>query len=182
MVLRHMLAATGLVLASAAPAAAQEVPTLFGWTLDSVRGGVRYAPVYLGSDDYRAWFTGAVVLVRRDAAPTPKGAPDDGVSLGLIGTGPVTAGVPKIDDALIDLPLAKQPGTGGEKMHVDEAAGQMAKSRFRVIDRAADHRRGRVGRLHPTQPRRAAVPPGAGGCRGVRAQGLPAAEGREADA
>lgn len=50
----------------------------------------------------------------------------------------VTAGVPKIDDALIDLPLAKQPGTGGEKMHVDEAAGQMAKSRFRVIDRAAD--------------------------------------------
>ena len=93
MVLRRVLAASGLILASAAPAAAQEAPTLLGWTLDSVRGGVRYAPDYLGSDDYRAWFTGAVVLVRRDAAPTPKGAPDDGVSLGLIGTGPVTAGV-----------------------------------------------------------------------------------------
>lgn len=93
MVLRQVLAASGLILASAAPAVAQEAPTLLGWTLDSVRGGVRYAPDYLGSDDYRAWFTGAVVLVRRDAAPTPQGAPDDGVSLGLIGTGPVTAGV-----------------------------------------------------------------------------------------
>lgn len=50
----------------------------------------------------------------------------------------VTAGVPKLDDALIDLPIGKQPGTGGEKMHVDEAAGQTAKSRFRVIDRAGD--------------------------------------------
>ncbi len=50
----------------------------------------------------------------------------------------VTAGCPRLDDALIDLPLAKQPGTGGEKMHVDETAGQVAKSRFRVIDRAGD--------------------------------------------
>ena len=50
----------------------------------------------------------------------------------------ITAGVPRLDDALIDLPLAKQPGTGGEKMHVDEGAGQAAKSRFRVIDRAGD--------------------------------------------
>ncbi len=48
----------------------------------------------------------------------------------------VTAGVPRLDDALIDLPLAKQPGTGGEKMHVDEANGLAARSRFRVIDRA----------------------------------------------
>ncbi len=50
----------------------------------------------------------------------------------------LTAGVPILDDALIDLPLAKQPGSGGEKMHVDEASGQMARSRFRVIDRASD--------------------------------------------
>ena len=50
----------------------------------------------------------------------------------------VTAGGPKLDDALIDLPIGKQPGTGGEKMHVDEAEGQVAKSRFRVIDRAGD--------------------------------------------
>ena len=50
----------------------------------------------------------------------------------------VTAGVPVLDDGLIDLPLAKQPGSGGEKMHVDEEAGQMAKSRFRVLDQAGD--------------------------------------------
>ncbi|MFA7439770.1 MAG: RluA family pseudouridine synthase [Sphingomonadaceae bacterium] len=50
----------------------------------------------------------------------------------------ITAGIPRLDDALIDLPIAKQPGSGGEKMHVDEEAGQMAKSRFRVIDRAGN--------------------------------------------
>jgi 23S rRNA pseudouridine955/2504/2580 synthase len=50
----------------------------------------------------------------------------------------VTAGGPRLDDALIDLPIGKQPGTGGEKMHVDEEGGQSAKSRFRVIDRAGD--------------------------------------------
>ena len=32
-------------------------------------------------------------------------------------------GVPSIEDGMIDLPLAKQPGTGGEKMHVDEEEG-----------------------------------------------------------
>lgn len=81
---------------TASAAAAQEsipAPTLFGWTLDSVRAGARYAPDYLGSDDYGAGFTGAVVFSRRDAAPTPSGAPDDGVSLGLVGKGPLTAGV-----------------------------------------------------------------------------------------
>lgn len=81
---------------SASSALAQEAipaPTLLGWSLDSVRAGVRYAPDYMGSDDYQPWFTGAVVLSRRDAAPTPSGAPDDGVSLGLIGKGPVTAGL-----------------------------------------------------------------------------------------
>lgn len=50
----------------------------------------------------------------------------------------VTAGVPRIHDAMIDLAIGKQPGTGGEKMHVDEESGQSARSRFRVIDRAAD--------------------------------------------
>ena len=34
MVLRRVLAAAGLVLASATAASAQEAPTLFGWTLD----------------------------------------------------------------------------------------------------------------------------------------------------
>jgi len=48
-------------------------------------------------------------------------------------------GVPDIDDGLIDLPLAKQPGTGGEKMMVDKSGeGQPARSRYRVIDRAGN--------------------------------------------
>ena len=47
-------------------------------------------------------------------------------------------GVPSLEDGLIDLPLAKQPGTGGEKMHVSEEAGQPAKTRWRVIERAGN--------------------------------------------
>ncbi|MBB3763088.1 RluA family pseudouridine synthase [Sphingomicrobium lutaoense] len=45
-------------------------------------------------------------------------------------------GVPEVKEGLIDLPLAKQPGTGGEKMHVDMEEGAPAKTRIRVIDRA----------------------------------------------
>ncbi|MFT4026872.1 MAG: RluA family pseudouridine synthase [Novosphingobium sp.] len=48
-------------------------------------------------------------------------------------------GVPSIDDGLIELPLAKQPGTGGEKMMVDQSGeGQSARTRYRVIDRAGN--------------------------------------------
>ncbi len=47
-------------------------------------------------------------------------------------------GVPSIEDGLIELPLAKQPGSGGEKMHVDEADGQSARTRYRVLDRAGN--------------------------------------------
>lgn len=48
-------------------------------------------------------------------------------------------GVPSIEDGLIDLPLAKQPGTGGEKMMVDESGqGQAARTRYRVLDRAGN--------------------------------------------
>lgn len=47
-------------------------------------------------------------------------------------------GVPAIDDGIIDLPLAKQPGTGGEKMHVDEKEGAPSRSRYRVIERAGN--------------------------------------------
>jgi 23S rRNA pseudouridine955/2504/2580 synthase len=36
------------------------------------------------------------------------------------------------------LPLAKQPGTGGEKMHVSVEAGLPARTRWRVIDRAGN--------------------------------------------
>ncbi len=47
-------------------------------------------------------------------------------------------GLPVGDDGTIEAPLAKQPGTGGEKMHVDWEAGLAAKTRWRVIDRAGN--------------------------------------------
>ncbi|WP_375286875.1 RluA family pseudouridine synthase [Sphingomonas sp.] len=50
----------------------------------------------------------------------------------------LVVGVPSIDDGFIDLPIGKQPGTGGEKMHVDEAEGQAARTRYRVIERAGN--------------------------------------------
>jgi len=45
-------------------------------------------------------------------------------------------GVPEVPEGIIDAPLAKQPGTGGEKMHIDEENGQPAKTRYRVVDKA----------------------------------------------
>ncbi|MEO0872321.1 MAG: RluA family pseudouridine synthase, partial [Pseudomonadota bacterium] len=50
----------------------------------------------------------------------------------------LVVGRPEVSEGTIDAPLAKQPGTGGEKMHVDEEGGQVAKTRYRVIDRASD--------------------------------------------
>ncbi len=51
----------------------------------------------------------------------------------------LVVGVPSIEDGLIELPLAKQPGTGGEKMMVDESEqGQSARTRYRVIDHAGN--------------------------------------------
>jgi 23S rRNA pseudouridine955/2504/2580 synthase len=50
----------------------------------------------------------------------------------------LVVGVPDIEDGTIDAPLAKQPGTGGEKMHVDMENGQPARTRYRVIDRAGN--------------------------------------------
>ncbi len=50
----------------------------------------------------------------------------------------IIAGVPSIEDGMVELPLAKQPGTGGEKMHVDEKEGQPARTRYRVIERAGN--------------------------------------------
>ena len=47
-------------------------------------------------------------------------------------------GVPEVYEGQIDAPLSKQPGTGGEKMHVDEANGQKASTRYRVIERAGN--------------------------------------------
>ena len=50
----------------------------------------------------------------------------------------ISVGVPDTHEGTIDAPLAKQPGTGGEKMHVDEENGLPAKTRWRVIDRAGN--------------------------------------------
>lgn len=50
----------------------------------------------------------------------------------------LVVGVPAIEDGTVDLPLAKQPGTGGEKMHVDTENGQPSKSRYRIIERAGN--------------------------------------------
>lgn len=46
----------------------------------------------------------------------------------------LVVGVPEVAEGTIEAALAKQPGTGGEKMHVDED-GQPAKTRYRVVDR-----------------------------------------------
>jgi len=45
-------------------------------------------------------------------------------------------GVPAIEDGMIELPIAKQPGTGGEKMYVDEKEGSPARTRYRVVEAA----------------------------------------------
>jgi 23S rRNA pseudouridine955/2504/2580 synthase len=50
----------------------------------------------------------------------------------------LVVGVPSIEDGFIDLPLGKQPGSGGEKMHVDEKEGQSARTRYRVVERAGN--------------------------------------------
>jgi pseudouridine synthase, RluA family len=59
----------------------------------------------------------------------------------------LVVGVPSINDGMIELPLAKQPGTGGEKMHVDEEGGQPSRTRYRVLDRAGN--RAAWVELHP---------------------------------
>ncbi len=50
----------------------------------------------------------------------------------------LVVGAPSIEDGIIDLPIAKQPGTGGEKMHVDTESGQAARTRYRVVERAGN--------------------------------------------
>ena len=50
----------------------------------------------------------------------------------------LVVGVPEPAEGTIDAPLAKQPGTGGEKMHIDPEHGLPAKTRWRVLDRAGN--------------------------------------------
>ena len=52
----------------------------------------------------------------------------------------LVVGVPDVAEGTVDAPLAKQPGSGGEKMAVvpddAEEPGQPAKTRYRVVERA----------------------------------------------
>jgi 23S rRNA pseudouridine955/2504/2580 synthase len=50
----------------------------------------------------------------------------------------IVVGVPDRAEGVIDAPLAKQPGTGGEKMHVDPENGLPARTRWRLVDRAGN--------------------------------------------
>jgi 23S rRNA pseudouridine955/2504/2580 synthase len=50
----------------------------------------------------------------------------------------LVVGLPDTAEGVVDAPLAKQPGTGGEKMHVNPEQGLPAKTRWRVIDRAGN--------------------------------------------
>ncbi|WP_394269048.1 RluA family pseudouridine synthase [Qipengyuania sp.] len=48
----------------------------------------------------------------------------------------LVVGVPDIRQGVIEAPLAKQPGSGGEKMHVDHEGGQPARTKYRVVESA----------------------------------------------
>ncbi|MBO9574323.1 MAG: RluA family pseudouridine synthase [Sphingobium sp.] len=74
----------------------------------------------------------------------------------------LVVGVPSVTDGVIDLPLAKQPGTGGEKMHVDEKEGAPSRSRYRVISRAGNRAcwvelQPHTGRTHQLRVHMAAI-------------------------
>jgi 23S rRNA pseudouridine955/2504/2580 synthase len=74
----------------------------------------------------------------------------------------LVVGVPEVRDGFIDLPLAKQPGTGGEKMHVDEQEGLPSRTRYRVIERAGNRAawvelQPHTGRTHQLRVHMAAI-------------------------
>jgi 23S rRNA pseudouridine955/2504/2580 synthase len=75
----------------------------------------------------------------------------------------LVVGVPEVRDGVIDLPLAKQPGTGGEKMHVEEGeSGLAARTRYRVIERAGNRAawvelQPHTGRTHQLRVHMAAI-------------------------
>ncbi len=74
----------------------------------------------------------------------------------------LVVGVPSPDEGLIDLALAKQPGSGGEKMHVDEENGLPSRTRWRTIDRAGNRAawvelQPLTGRTHQLRAHMAAV-------------------------
>lgn len=84
--------------------------------------------------------TGALVLARTAKAARALTAAFRGRDVRKLYLA-VTAGVPKPQDGIIDLPLIKRvgrPGQGEERMAVDHAEGQVARTRFRVLDHAGD--------------------------------------------
>lgn len=66
--------------------------TIFGWSLNNARLGVRVAPDYMGSNDYRLFPSGSINFSRRGTQPS-FGAPDDGANLGLLGGSNWSVGV-----------------------------------------------------------------------------------------
>ena len=75
----------------------------------------------------------------------------------------LVVGVPDIEDGFIDLPIGKQPGTGGEKMQVDETEnGSPSRTRYRVIEQAGNRAawvelQPHTGRTHQLRVHMAAI-------------------------
>ena len=70
--------------------------------------------------------------------------------------------MPEVYDGFIDLAIAKQPGTGGEKMHVDAKEGSAARTRYRVVDRVGNRAawvelQPHTGRTHQLRVHMAAI-------------------------
>jgi 23S rRNA pseudouridine955/2504/2580 synthase len=74
----------------------------------------------------------------------------------------IVVGVPAENLGRIDLPLAKRPGPGGERVRVDEALGRRAVTELAVVDRVGREvawvaLRPRTGRTHQLRAHAAAI-------------------------
>lgn len=82
--------------------------------------------------------TSGVLLVARTAAAAAKFSRSFSSRTARKTYWAIVTGVPDIAAGMIDLPISKQPGSGGEKMHVDTENGQSARTRYRMIERAGN--------------------------------------------